>query len=137
MRVVLDNGVRTQKPEQRSTKHRQPGSEPLAVGCDIFATFISEIAKGPKPQGNDLIINGIEFAQGGNAQQNSPEDGDISRKRTLSWNQFAREMSNCCIAHIKVVQPGSQRLKNIDAGPTSGQMRGSRDRGGGFWFSRH
>jgi hypothetical protein len=85
----------------------------LAVAADIYRAFVSQVAEGAEPQANHFPIEGVEFAQGRNADQNPVADPNFSLKRALGRNHLANQVGLGGVADIQTVQPLPQGAEDV------------------------
>lgn len=57
----------------------------------IHAAIIYEVAQRPKSQSDELVVERIEFAQGGNVEEATTEQIDVASEGTLGGNGFGEK----------------------------------------------
>lgn len=55
------------------------------------AAIIHEVAQCPESQSDELVVEGIEFAQGGNVEEATTEQVDVASEGTLRGNGFGKK----------------------------------------------
>jgi hypothetical protein len=76
------------------------GETLLAIKRYIFTTLVCQIAQRLEAKTNDLLVERIQFAQGGNANDSAVKKFNFSLKGTTSWNELAERSRYLRIANF-------------------------------------
>lgn len=85
----------------------------VAEHLDRFATNIDKVAHRSKAQANELLIKGIQLAQGRNMCQGAAKQDNIALKGTLAGNCLVEEASQFRVVNFQVVEPLANWLQDI------------------------
>lgn len=74
---------------------------PLAVGANILTAFVCQIAKGTKPQSDQLVVEGIELAERRDVQQRPTEEFDVPLEWALGRDQLGEATGDGAVLNWK------------------------------------
>jgi hypothetical protein len=80
------------------------GSTGHVFSLNLLAANIYQVAVRTKPQANQLLIEGVKFAEGRDVQHSATKYDNIALKRTLSRNQPIEEIGQAAIANFQMIQ---------------------------------
>ena len=81
---------------------------------------VGEVAEGAEAEGDEFVVEGVEFAEGRDVEKGASEQVNIALEGAAAGDKASEEMGKAAIAHPNMVNPVAERAEGIEVGEVEG-----------------